>query len=407
MSNQQDFIDKTILAGNTPGSGQPAAIQSGISGMNEISVEYLNAMINNPKEHPQLREQAQAMKAKLFPESIPNDDATNLKTVIETPKPVKEVKVKKKPKIKTKKSKPREKKPQLIPISTESSTPQDIPSQMASPEDFASVMQNFKQDLYSDSVYVPSMPEQGIKLKSLTVEEYKFLTKQLEMFESNVSILNDDVDIMDRKRKIHIAQLSLNSALDVLLKRCVSNDFNVDVLTIYDWVFLLLQLRLVSRGEEGKFKLTSKDNTSQYIEFNISDLLEYVFDHKEEYTQNIIDYVEIPNKDISLCLMPINRGEYAYIQKRYINDPEASISTMSAALSCKAYVKDGKANVMSLEQRIELVNTLSYDTINEVLDKYDQNNERFFALINEFIKDCNEDAEDIDISDFILFFYDF
>jgi len=401
MEIDQSFIDSNIQFGAAPGSGMPAAFNQNNA---TVTPEYLDQIIQNEAEHPEIRANAQKTKKQLFPHlCVP---AEVVEEVIEQPQPAAVVTPpKKQPKKVAKK-----KVPTVAPVNIEiAEPPQDIPSKQITKNEFSSFLKDFKTDLYTDAIEIPSNPEVLVKLKAMTVEEYKFLTKQLDMFENKIQSIQNEEDTLDQKRRIQLAEIGLNSALDVLLTRCIANQVKVEMLTIYDWVYLLLYLRLVSRGEECKFKIRKgkgKDVTEEYIEFDLSELLDYLIANRERYCSNIIANVPV-NEAVSLCVMPITRGDYAYMQKEFAKDANSTLSILAGALSCKAFIRGGVANIMSLPQRVELANNLHYDVINEVMDSYDNNNARFFEVINEFIKSKNEHAEEIDISDFILFFYDF
>ena len=144
----------------------------------------------------------------------------------------------------------------------------------------------------------------------------------------------------------------------------------------------------------------------KYIEFDLTELLEHLLEHRDEYCKSIIDIIPLSD-EVSICVMPLTRGEYRFIQQEFVKDPDASLSILTAAISSKALIKDGVANIMSLPQRIELNNTLPHDIIRKLIDVSECNNKAFFKVINEFIKSKTEHAEQLNISDFILFFYGF
>jgi len=404
MDINESFIDQNMSFGKAPGSGMPDSVNSFSQGQSTVTPAYLDQLINNESEHPEIRANAAKMKKQLFPHLFVEEEED---IVEEQPVVVKKPKVVKKKVVKKITPSPK--------INIEIEEPeQDIPSKQITKNEFSDFLKEFKTELYTDSIELPSDPENLVKLKAMTVEEYKFLTKQLEIFESKVQSIQSLDDNLDKKKRIQLAEITLNIALDVLLSRCIVSKINVESLTIYDWVYLLLYLRLVSRGEDCKFKIRKTDAdedgnevvTDDYIEFDLSELLDYLISNRNRYSKKIIKTIDI-NDAISLCVMPITRGDYAFMQKEYSKDTNSTLSILGGAVSCKAFIKNSVAHIMSLPQRIELTNTLHYDVIQEVMDCYDYNNDRFFEVINEFIKSKNANAEEVEISDFILFFYDF
>jgi len=380
MKENQGFIDENMFfAKNIPGQGMPTAMNSSTG---QLTPEQLDSIINNTNEHPEVRKQAVSMKANLFPEP---------EIVVEAPKP----KVTKKKKV----TKVVKKETPNINNIIEQKQINDI--------EFGQFLQTFSTDIYADEIRLISNEDNVVNLRSLTVEEYKFLSKQLELFESRNSIL--DKTAPDYLYHVRMLEFSLTNALDVVLRKCITNDYPIENLTIYDWIYLLVYMRLISRGEEASFKITSGDGentTKEYIDINISEMLDSIRKRRKEFIMNPMEYVEIED-GLGLYLMIPTRGDVLFTQDEQTRNPEASANFISLAMCVKAYVKDGVANIMSPHQRVQLLNSLSYEHLQKITEAYKKNSDSFFNVINEFIRMENPSAEGFTISDFILFFYDF
>jgi len=397
MEDNKGFIDENMFLKNIPcqgmpgpglpGQGQPAAF---VSNNNNLTLEHLNSIINNSNEHPQIRKSAEETKMKLFGKSenestqISKEIVKNIEENIIEDKPI---------------SKPIEN----VPIMKKSTNKKIEKTQHIDDQSFNNFIQNFSAEIYSDEVALLSYDNHITQLRSMTVEEYKFLSKQLEIFESRNEIL--DKNAIDYTYQSRLLEFSLTNALDVILKRCITNNYEIENLTIHDWVYLLVYLRLLSRGEEAKFKI-NVDKTLSYIDINISDMLDEIKSHKDEFCKNPMDYLSIDD-DLDIYLMVPTRGDILYIQEECSKDPDASFKMLSLAMCIKAFVKDGVANVMTPSQRIQFFNSLSYDQLRNIKKSYEKNNKAFFNIINMFIHKYNANAQGLNISDFILFFYDF
>lgn len=393
--DNKGFIDDKMFFGKIPGTGQPAAMNQTTR---EINPAYLDSMINNPNEHPEVRKNAFEMKRRLFPElvEVPVEVEEDVPEVEEKPKP--------KPKKKSKSKKKTVKKDPPKKVENPITESKHIP-----PVEFAQFLQQFSSEIYSDEVHLLSSSEHVVQLRSMTVEEYKYLSKQLEVFDSRIEDL--DKSDVEYRQQVKDLEFSLTNALDVVLRRCIVNDFAVENLSVYDWIYLLVYIRLLSRGEEANFRITVKDmktkeSKTEYIDINLSELLDCIKNNSETFSQNPIDCIDV-GEGVSLYLMTPTRGDMLYVQQQCLRNPEASMSIMSIAMCVKAFVKDGVANIMSPDQRVQLVNSLSYDHLREITEAYEENRRGFFDVINGWIREHNEGAEDFEVSDFILFFYDF
>jgi hypothetical protein len=410
MSNQ-GFIDDNMFFGKVPGTGQPAAMNQT---NREIDPAYLDAMINNPNEHPEIRKNAMEMKKRLFPDMVDIPKQEN--------EPVQETPPEPKPESKPKKKVSKKKKSAAKKVQKEDPPSNPITeTKQVNAVEFGQFLSNFSSQVYSDEVHLLSSDEHVIQLKSMTVEEYKYLSKQLEIFEGRSRDLDkDDEDYLHKAQELEFA---LTNALDVVLRRCIVNNFPIENLTIYDWVYLLVYTRLMSRGEEANFKVTIEDpepkpkkkvskkkkgdeKKVEYIDINLSELLDHLRANRNLFIQNPIGYVDV-DENVGLYLMMPTRGDMLYVQQECLRNPNASLSILSIAMCVKAYVQDGVANIMSPDQRIQLVNSLSYDHLRQISKAYDENQKAFFGTINEWVKTYNESAGGFEISDFILFFYDF
>lgn len=394
--SEQEFIDQNIFNGpsgiNIPDAGQPNAMNTG----NAVATpEYLDAIINNPNENPSIRENASITKQRLFPELT-----TKAVPIVIDDTPSEELH-------------PVLDQATINPVSKKQMTDQ-LKTKHVTPEDFDSFLNQFTSRIYTDEVKLLSSEENIVQLRSMTVEEYKFLTKQYEI--SIDKKINIKVDDPNYTALVNDIEFSIVNGIDTVLRNCITSNHSVEDLIIYDWIYLLLYTRLMSRGEESRFKIDKVVDTivdgkkttkevSEYIDVNLDELLKRMYERRNEFIKNPVKIIDIGN-GISLYIMTPTRSDMIYVQQMCLRNPETSYDIAQAAVSVKAYIKDGVANIMTPDQRVKIMDTLLYDDLNEILSVCKENQNAFFDIINEFIRETNGGAKGLVISDFILFFYD-
>jgi hypothetical protein len=275
--------------------------------------------------------------------------------------------------------------------------PQPTP-QVSNVDPFSGLMNAISKELYSESVRLLSKPEVLVNLRALTVEEYKFLTKQLETFLS-------ETKKETKKEVIEQKELSLSCAIDVVLKKCITNEVSVETMTMYDWIYLLLYLRCVSRPKDTTFIVRNKEEQKN-VSIDIYEMLKYMEANKDRFTEEV--YGEVPLKDgYSLLQMQLSRFDYRYVQQNRMMYEDTPINLLLDLMSLKAFKQNENIFLMSPEQRMEIYKRLDYDQLCEVRSNFDSNNNKFLDVVNEYIRSVDEGAEALVVSDFTICFLDF
>jgi len=375
-----------------PTAGMPSGMSNGIK---ELTPEMLDAIINDESQHPELRRGAKQTKERLFPQLcqprkvVKPKAIQTVEEVVEPPKPKtpkKKAPNKKKPRVKIVQDEPVEETPTLE-------------AKPTSNEIFDSLVSSIQKDLYQEEIALLSDPSITVRLKSMSLEEYKFLTKQLEIFERDIENIID-------AREIELREISLTNTLDTILQRCITNEVNVLDITVYDWIYLLLALRCISRPSESYFSV-KQGKEKKRVKIDVIEILNRLRTRREEFCESPLGTVDISDDTYAL-IMPPTRGDMHFISKAIQGDPNASSAFLLLSCIVKAFVKDGKAYLMTPEQRDTLVSTcIDYDSVKEVGRIHKTNEQKFYNIINEYFQEEFGEVEAIEVSDFILFCYDF
>lgn len=401
-----EFLDDDISSQFQNFQQPQANVPSGFSSSTkEITPEMLDNMINDENQHPEIRSQAKKAKEKLL-----SKKKSLKKKKEESPKKKEKVS---KPK---EKEKPKEKKQSSEKMSIlnpnkplmqykETETPKEIVfSSDNSDQKFSNLLGSIQSELYQEEISLISDDSTTVNLRSMTVEEYKFVNQQLELFE-------DDIKKLSNVREKQIRELSFINSLDTVLQRCIVNQINVSDLIIYDWLFLLLALRCISRPSETNMTLTYKKDgkiETKTTEIDVPDFLNYLKENSESFSNKIIGTEKIAD-DYSLFIMPLIRGDMHFIEQNMKQDPNSEKSFLEIAMATKAFMQDDQtAYVMTPDKRLNLFSSIgNYDIIRNIQDKYYQNLNNFFSVVNHYFREKFGNTEAIDISDFILFFLTF
>lgn len=417
-----EFLDEDINQPqmlNEPLSGMPQGFSQSVR---ELTPESLDAIINDENQHPELRRNAKVTKDRLFP-SEPKKVAKpkKLKTVDEVP--AKEVEVEPVP-TRT----PKQKKPEkigtytpptneLLPTPPKKKTikkkllskpkpeprieQSELEPVLPTEEQFTSFLGGMQKELYQESIPLLSDPSIIVQLRSMSVEEYKFMTKHLEVFENT---LEQKLDPHEEDCK----ELALTNALDTVLQRCIVNQLPVGELTNYDWIYLLLALRCVSRPTDSYFRVREKgDQQGKRIKIDILEILERLKQNSEKFCSIPTEEIEIEGRG-TLLVMPLTRNDMNYITEVMYADKTTSKTILEYGMSLKAFVQGDKAYMMNPEQRLQLFSTLDYETLKKVRKANITCADSFYKVINDYFNEVMEsEVEEVVISDFILFFYDF
>jgi hypothetical protein len=394
--------DKNINLDDTmsftaPESGIPTAMNNATK---NLTPEYLDAMINNPEEHPEIRAQAKRTKDAYFggeeEESIVEEPIESaIEEVIEE-QPIEEVKVVRKKKSKKKKSRtPKKIKDTLSPsIKDVGIDFNKIKTNMVNGKDFSKFINAVTGELYTQKISLLSDDTVELGLKSMTVGEYKFLAKSLELFFASYPDITPS------------AEKNLTYALDTILSRCIIGDFDIYDLSIYDWIYVLIYLRGVSRGNTCRFNMSVKDDPkkTEQVDIDLYDLLDHLEENKSNFVKVPIHIEDLDN--MQLVMFTLTRGDVKFAEEYCFANKDASLPLINLAMSIKGIISDDKMNVLSPEQRIDFFSHLNYDVMQSLSSAYSMSDAAFKQTINNYFDEYYTGYEALKVSDFILSFYD-
>jgi len=382
----------------------------------QLTPEYLDSIINNPNEHPHIKKQAEQMKNNLFKLEKEEKQIKKIKKQSQSKPKSKELNEEdfisevKKENHKTDIVEENSISESDFTIKIEDQPKQvsQVPKlqiQQAASQNFDSFLSEFKNNLFNDEFALLSSPEVKLQLRSMTVGEYKFLSKQNEIYRR--SLENVDENNLDISREVDIRESILTNAIDNVLQRCVTNNIRIYDLTLFDWIYISLALRAISRGTESNLRVRCSDKKCNgEIKIGVSELLEKLDENKESFTKNPIAIIPI-KEDISVYLSLPKRGDLVEAQKIFLGDNESSLSFVNTSMYIRAYIKNNTAYLLEPQQRYSLFNVLDYEEIKKIQNVVNENISSFYRCFSELkCSNCKKTVE-VDISDFILFFYDF
>jgi hypothetical protein len=378
IPKERDMKEREIKIPQTP--IQHPRISQDIS---QLTPEYLDSIINNPNEHEMVRKNALDMKDKLFP--VTKRDLSENDFIVD-----KELKIE----------------PKVTPIvEARKNSSEEFHITPMEPSRFDVFLSEIKNNLFNDEFLLLSSPSTKIQLRSLTVEEYKFLTKQFEIYQN--SFKETDKNDPNYIREIDLRESILTNAIDNVLQRCVTNGISIYDLTFFDWVFAILALRSVSRGTEENLKvICTKKDCKNEIQLGVMNVLKNIQSLKDTFIVNPLKIIPI-NEKYSIYLGIPTRGELVEAQKLLLEDPDSSLNLLNSVMYIKALVENKDVLLLNPYQRLKLMNTLNFNVIQEINKTIDENKKKFYSCFGEIkCEKCGKITE-IDISDFILFFYDF
>lgn len=384
-----------------PNQGQPTAMQN----ENTLTLEQMNKLINNPKEHPQIRSQMEALRNELYPDYIEETQIVEPKRTVEDD--IEEVKKTTKKKRQTKKTDKKNNIGEINKLSNINEKREEkVEIQIKKYKALDSI--NFENIINERLTGIPSKEifllsdDTPIHIRSMTVKEYKILAKRYSIF----------IDALDNLSplELELEELELNNTLDSIIQNCVlESDFNVMNLTIYDWIYVLLWIRLISKGVDVNFGIYCKNEDCRdkgmfIIKREINEIINYLEENKSKFVK---EHLSVINFDgINLTVNPLNRGDYRFIEIYKKKEPEISTNDLEYALSLKSIIQGDEAGVLNHEQRIQLFNILDYNSYIKISNEYIDYKRDLFKSFGEFKCDqCGEEYT-LRFSDFIRFFYD-
>lgn len=378
----------------------------------QLTPDYLDSIINNPNEHPQIKKQAEQMKKNLFSQA--EEPAAPTPEPTETPKKVSAKKAKKditeqdfiiEQSIKSQ-EKPIQSAPKQVKIEQQEAA--KLQAQPISNPAFDLFLSDFKNTLFTDEFSIPSSPDTKVQIRSMTVSEYKFLSKQFEIYQKSLEAINkDEKNIEDASRQSDIREAILTNAIDTVLQRCITNNIRVYDLTLFDWVYAILIVRAISRGTEENLRVRcTNPDCRNSVRLGVADLLHKIETNKDKFIVNPLGIIPI-KEGVDLYLGLPTRGDLVEAQKILLADNETGLNFVNMAMFIKAYISNNVANLLNPQQRFSLLNALPYDVVRQIRDKVNENFKSFYDCFGEIKCEACQKIMEIDVSDFILFFYDF
>jgi hypothetical protein len=383
-------MEREITIPQGPSREPPSMIKT-------LTPEYLDSIINNHLENPDTREQAFKMKERLFPATTQKVDITEKDFINPSPVVVAE-------EVKPKTKEKRAKKQKALDVQPSPSHIMPI-SQVANKSEFDSLISEFKNNLFNDEFILLSNEHKKIQLRSMTVAEYKFLAKQMEIYQK--TLISIDRTNPESSRELDLRESILTNAIDTVIQRCITNDINVYELSYFDWIYSLLALKAVSRGADDNLKIKCQNaQCGADVSLGVGKVLKTILSKKSEITSNLIKIVRLTDDTELYLSVPLRKNLFE-AQKIFVNDPDSSLAFINSAMYIQAYIKNGVANILNESQRMELYNVLPYEKVKEIEVAISESLLKFYKCFGEFKCEKCEAMTEIDVSDFILFFYDF
>lgn len=387
---------------NIPHSGLPPMMNSGLqpnesiqtptmAGSNPVfnsksdvvTPEFLDSYINNPNMNPILRQQALETKLRLFPEPPKQNE-----NVIEKPTQIKEIPTISNPAV----------------VESKGSDLKIEKMMKLENNDFSSLLNTVSNKLFSQKINLLSDENINLDIRSMTVAEYKFMTKQVEIYDSLISSLSKKDE--NYSRNLRKRESVLLSCIDVVLQKCITNNISVMDLLFYDWIYLAIVLRMISRGDSKIFKTTcDNQNCKSDISINVEKILSNLTEKKNNFLKTPIDLISF--NDITLYIAPPSRKDIFEVEKTFITDYDSNFDILNLASYIRAIVKNDIAYVLTYEQKVQLMNVLNTDILNKIKISVDENINSFYTSMGTFTcSECQKEVH-VDFSDFILFFFAF
>jgi hypothetical protein len=395
MSNDIDFSDNVFNNPDLPNSvNQNQQIPQQIpdpqpiyTGGKQVTEEMLDAMINNPNEHEQVKAQARELKEKLY-----GNKGLELPQMESTQQPQTQVQ----PQFQTQiQPEPPAPQPNLV-------LPPEQGIRQASNEDISNLLGSLKSNLYTSEVNLLSDPSSSVQLRAMTVQEYKFLSKQLEIFENTVRGMNKEDDNV--KWKFDLCEMRLTNSLDTVLKNCVSNIKDTSTLSFFDWVYLLMVLKQISRGSTTSWEVKcSNKDCKKNLPVQTNDIIQSMQSLNQDIYKMPFGTVEF--NGIKLLLSVINRGDMEYMEKFIAKNKDYNLDTCTIACSIKEYESNGVKSKMNCSQRFQVFDSLNIGVMEEIVHKTKDHMKAFTETLGMVTCDkCGEEVK-INVSDFFLSFF--
>lgn len=194
----------------------------------------------------------------------------------------------------------------------------------------------------------------------------------------------------------------LENVFDQLITSSViSEDFDIDKIYVQDKIFLLIEIRKHSKGEQFTFQFTCPKCKSQNLNY-------FDFNKLEVIKKQNTEYGEVTAGDnIKLYIDFITRGEQKESYNMIENIEELTDSQIRAEMSLhslasgikKVESPDGIEEI-GVEDKLYIVNSLTVDDLEEIRKWYDNNNFGIDIKYKLICDNCGffEEKTDVEVS---------
>lgn len=386
---ENDFNDSVFFDGS-----MPKAVQQNNSSQKELSVEMLDAMINNPSEHPEVKKNAILMKEKLYGHLIePKQDATAI-----SDKP---------PAQPMNQNFNNYQQPvnNFVPNQQFNQQSQPVASRVASTMDVNALLGALKGNLYTTEVTLLSNERIVVKLRAMTVQEYKFLSKQLEIFESSIQAIEKNDP--EARWKFDVSELNLSNSLKTVLGNCITDvnqPLDLGQLTFFDWVYLLLVLRQISRGSSTIWEITcTNKKCKKKSTIQIDKIIERMQSIDKRLYQDT--FKEITYKDIKLGLSTITKQDIDFMEQYILHNKDQNMDTMTVACSVKYYEMNGVRHILEPDQRFLVFNSFSKELMEDVATSVSEHMKKFTGCFGKISCEHCGKVNTVTVSDFFFSYF--
>jgi hypothetical protein len=370
--------------------GSPKAINSEILSSfrieEDVTSEYLDKIIQNPKENPVMRQKALLTKQQLFGKQTTE---AIVGTEEEKPKPITSLA-----------SIPNEvlSKPKQV-------EERQLEVKQFNNESFDAMISSLKKDIYHQKIQLLSDPNKHVDLRCMTISEYKFLTRQMAIYDQSIDTINKKSETYERD--VQKRESVIIGAIDNVLQRCITNDVSVLDITHFDWVYLATILRLISKGDDTIYSVKcDKKDCNTKVKISVTKLVDDIRNNSIDFIKNPLG--KIPFKDKELYIALPTRGDKLFAESEFFKDGESSLNVLNTAMYIRALVVDNIAYLLSNKQRIDFLNIVDDANTLVKLDKIINDNTLAFYKSFSTVKcpSCGKEVM-ITFSDFIIFFFAF
>lgn len=211
--------------------------------------------------------------------------------------------------------------------------------------------------------------DKQVKIRPMTMKHFKILLKTSEGLDRQ-ALLDENPEEVKK----------VDSIVDSVLKDCVVEPKDFDPLELFsaDWFYLLVMLRAVSKGNIVSFKVPCigmMESTSGSVQCNEMLNLSVNLNELDKVERKTLDVnIKLPGNVKVHFAPPKRKDEYVlndYLSKNEVSESEISILKIVNTIS---WIESGKTKIkeLSLDDKKQIFDRLSYDQKEEIREGYDQ-----------------------------------